>query len=33
MLGQFSAMTENEHIARYRFATQLVEGKKIADIA
>lgn len=33
MLGHFSALTENEHLARYRFAAQLVEGKQVADIA
>jgi SAM-dependent methyltransferase len=33
MLGKFSALTENEHLARYRFATQLVEGRQVADIA
>jgi len=33
MLGRFSALTENEHLARYRFAARLVEGRRVADIA
>ena len=33
MLGQISARTENEHLARYRFAMQLVKGLRVADIA
>jgi ubiquinone/menaquinone biosynthesis C-methylase UbiE len=33
MLGEFRPLIENEHVARYRFATQLVEGKQVADIA
>ncbi|MDR3734570.1 MAG: class I SAM-dependent methyltransferase [Acidobacteriaceae bacterium] len=33
ILGKFSALTENEHLARYRFAEQFVEGKQVADIA
>jgi 2-polyprenyl-3-methyl-5-hydroxy-6-metoxy-1,4-benzoquinol methylase len=33
MLGEFRPLIENEHLARYRFASQLVEGKQVADIA
>jgi O-antigen biosynthesis protein len=33
VLGQSKSLIENEHLARYRFATQLVEGKQVADIA
>jgi ubiquinone/menaquinone biosynthesis C-methylase UbiE len=32
-LGKSQAMTENEHLARYRFAEQFVAGKDVADIA
>jgi SAM-dependent methyltransferase len=33
MLGEFPALIEKEHLARYRFAMQLVAGKQVADIA
>jgi ubiquinone biosynthesis O-methyltransferase len=32
-LGQMTDRTENEHLARYHFAMELVAGKKVADIA
>jgi SAM-dependent methyltransferase len=32
-LGHMTARTENEHLARYRFAMELVRGKRVADIA
>ncbi len=32
-IGKFSQLIENEHLARYRFAAQLVSGKNVADIA
>jgi 2-polyprenyl-3-methyl-5-hydroxy-6-metoxy-1,4-benzoquinol methylase len=32
-LGHGHIVTEEEHLARYRFAMQLVEGKEVADIA
>jgi 2-polyprenyl-3-methyl-5-hydroxy-6-metoxy-1,4-benzoquinol methylase len=32
-LGDYDVLIENEHLARYRFAKQLVEGKQVADIA
>jgi len=31
--GQYPALIENEHMTRYRFATQFVAGKQVADIA
>jgi SAM-dependent methyltransferase len=31
--GQFPALIENEHLARYYFAMQFVQGKEVADIA
>jgi 2-polyprenyl-3-methyl-5-hydroxy-6-metoxy-1,4-benzoquinol methylase len=33
VLGKSKSLIENEHLARYRFASQLVEGKQVADIA
>jgi SAM-dependent methyltransferase len=33
VLGKSKSLTENEHLARYHFAAQLVEGKQVADIA
>ncbi len=33
ILGQMTARTENEHLARYQFAMELVAGKRVADIA
>ncbi len=33
VLGEFPVLTQDEHLARYRFATQFVEGKLVADIA
>jgi 2-polyprenyl-3-methyl-5-hydroxy-6-metoxy-1,4-benzoquinol methylase len=33
VLGKSKSLIENEHLARYRFAAQLVEGKRVADIA
>jgi SAM-dependent methyltransferase len=33
VLGQSKSLIENEHLARYRFASQLVKGKQVADIA
>jgi SAM-dependent methyltransferase len=33
VLGKSKSLIENEHLARYRFATPLVEGKHVADIA
>jgi 2-polyprenyl-3-methyl-5-hydroxy-6-metoxy-1,4-benzoquinol methylase len=32
-LGEFRPLIENEHLARYRFATHLVKDKQLADIA
>ena len=32
-LGDYDILIENEHLARYRFAKQLVVGKQVADIA
>jgi ubiquinone/menaquinone biosynthesis C-methylase UbiE len=32
-LGHTTDRTENEHLARYHFAMELVAGKKVADIA
>ena len=31
--GQYPALIENEHMARYHFATQFVRDKQVADIA
>ncbi|MGO9639168.1 MAG: class I SAM-dependent methyltransferase, partial [Terracidiphilus sp.] len=33
VLGKSKSLIENEHLARYRFAAQLVTGKQVADIA
>jgi ubiquinone/menaquinone biosynthesis C-methylase UbiE len=33
VLGNSKPQIENEHLARYRFAAQRVEGKQVADIA
>lgn len=33
MLGEFRPLIEHEHLARYRFAMQHVEGMRVADIA
>jgi O-antigen biosynthesis protein len=33
VLGQALALTEEEHLARYRFAAGLVTGRRVADIA
>ena len=33
VLGKSKARIESEHLARYRFAAQLVTGKRVADIA
>jgi ubiquinone/menaquinone biosynthesis C-methylase UbiE len=33
VLGKFGALIENEHLARYRFAAEMTEGKTVADIA
>jgi 2-polyprenyl-3-methyl-5-hydroxy-6-metoxy-1,4-benzoquinol methylase len=32
-LGKLKALVENEHLARYRYAMQMVRGKRVADIA
>lgn len=33
VLGKAKVLIENEHLARYRYAMQLVGGKRVADIA
>jgi ubiquinone/menaquinone biosynthesis C-methylase UbiE len=33
VLGKSKSRIENEHLARYRYAMQLVRGKRVADIA
>jgi 2-polyprenyl-3-methyl-5-hydroxy-6-metoxy-1,4-benzoquinol methylase len=33
VLGKSKSRVENEHLARYRYASQLVKGKRVADIA
>jgi 2-polyprenyl-3-methyl-5-hydroxy-6-metoxy-1,4-benzoquinol methylase len=33
VLGKSKALLENEHLARYRYAMQLIGGKRVADIA
>ena len=33
MPGRYPVLTENEHLARYLFAEQMVKGKRVADIA
>jgi O-antigen biosynthesis protein len=33
VLGRSAGLVENEHLARYRFAAKLVQGKLVADIA
>jgi ubiquinone biosynthesis O-methyltransferase len=33
VLGKSNYLIENEHLARYRFASQFIEGKQVADIA
>jgi 2-polyprenyl-3-methyl-5-hydroxy-6-metoxy-1,4-benzoquinol methylase len=33
ILGKTKALVENEHLARYRYAMQMVRGKRVADIA
>ena len=33
ILGKFPSRVENEHLARYCFATELVRGKQVVDVA